>query len=159
MATQVPAIRGTGVAGPPKWVSLFNPIARFLLRAGIPLGPNGLLTVRGRRSGLPRTTPVAIIELDGRRWIWAPWGNVNWTQNLRASGRATITKRGRSEELLATELTAEQRIGFFRDDLRRLASSIPGGVWFIRTVDGVDLNDPVSAAVGRPVFELHAPPS
>jgi hypothetical protein len=33
--------------------------------------------------------------------------------------------------------------------------STPLGVWFIRTVDGVDLDDPVEAAQGRPVFELH----
>jgi hypothetical protein len=47
-------------AMPPGWVfKFFNPIARFLLAAGVPLGPNGLITIRGRKSGLPRTTPVA----------------------------------------------------------------------------------------------------
>ncbi|MDQ6790679.1 MAG: nitroreductase family deazaflavin-dependent oxidoreductase, partial [Candidatus Dormibacteraeota bacterium] len=40
------------------------------------MGPNGLITIRGRKSGLPRTTPVAIIEVSGRRWVWAPWGDV-----------------------------------------------------------------------------------
>jgi hypothetical protein len=46
-------------------VTVFNPISRSLLRAGVPLGPNGLITVRGRKSGLrgrPRSrsssTPV-----------------------------------------------------------------------------------------------------
>jgi hypothetical protein len=29
------------------------------------------------------------------------------------------------------------------------------GVQFIRIVDGVDLSDPVAAAQGRAVFELH----
>jgi hypothetical protein len=34
---------------------------------------------------------------------------------------------------------------------------MPGGVWFIRTVDGVDLNRPAEeAAEGRRVFELHS---
>jgi hypothetical protein len=28
-------------------------------------------------------------------------------------------------------------------------------VWFIRTVDGVDLDRPLEAAEGRRVFELH----
>ncbi len=45
---------------------------------------------------------------------------------------------------------------FLRDDLGGLARSVPLGVWFIRTVDGVDLNDPVAAAHGRPVFELQS---
>ena len=54
----------------------------------------------------------------------------------------------------ATELDATQRVGFFRDVLGPLARGIPFGAWFIRTADGVDLNDPVDAAAGRSVFEL-----
>jgi deazaflavin-dependent oxidoreductase (nitroreductase family) len=121
------------------------------------LGFNGLITIRGRKSGLPRTTPVAIIDVSGRRWVWAPWGEVHWVRNLRAAGRATITVRGRKEGVRATELDPAQRLAFFRDVLGPLARSFPFGVWFIRTVDGVDLDDPVEAAVGRPVFELDAP--
>lgn len=156
MTTRDVTASPTGSARAPGWVTMFTPLAKFLLKAGIPLGPNGLITIRGRKSGLPRTNPVAIIEVEGRRWVWAPWGEVNWVRNLRAAGEATITKGGRAEEVRATELNAEERIGFFRDDLGGLARSVRGGVWFIRTVDSVDLNDPVGAAQGRPVFELHA---
>jgi deazaflavin-dependent oxidoreductase (nitroreductase family) len=139
----------------PRRVSLFNPIARFLLAARVPLGFNGLITIRGRTSGLPRTTPVAIIDVSGRRWIWAPWGEVHWVRNLRVAGRATINVRGRKEEVRATELDHPQRVGFFRDVLGPVARGIPFGVRFIRIVDGVDLDDPMEAAEGRPVFELH----
>jgi deazaflavin-dependent oxidoreductase (nitroreductase family) len=139
----------------PRRVSLFNPIARLLLAARVPLGFNGLITIRGRTSGLPRTTPVAIIDVSGRRWIWAPWGEVNWVRNLRVAGQATITVRGRREEVRATELDQPQRVGFFRDVLGPVARGIPFGVRFIRIVDGVDLDDPLEAAEGRPVFELH----
>ena len=132
-----------------------NAISKRLLEAGVPLGFNGLLTVRGRKSGLPRTTPVAIIAASGRRWVWAPWGEVQWVRNLRAAGRATITMRRQTEEVSATELDPAQRVGYFRDILAPLARSIPFGVQFIRIADGVDLNDPVAAAEGRPVFELH----
>lgn len=142
-------------ASTPQWVTLFTPVAKFLLTAGLPLGFNGLITIRGRKSGVPRTTPVAIIEVSGRRWVWAPWGDVHWVRNLRAAGRATISVRRRNEEVRATELDAIQRVGFFRDTLGPLARSIPLGAWFIRTVDGVDLDDPVAAAEGRRVFELH----
>ena len=55
-------------------VRFFSPILKFLLGAGIPIGPNGLVTIRGRKSGLPRTTPLAIVEVEGRRWVWAPLG-------------------------------------------------------------------------------------
>ena len=138
----------------PRYVPWFNPISKVLLAAGVPLGFNGLITIRGRKSGLPRTTPVAIIEVSGRRWVWAPWGDVHWVRNLRAAGRATITVRRRNEDVRATELDPAERIEFFRDVLGPLARRIAFGVWFIRTFDGVDLNHPVDAAESRRVFEL-----
>ena len=144
-----------GRARAPRWVTMFTPITRPLLAAGVPLLFNGLITVRGRKTGRPRTTPVAIIEVSGRRWIWAPWGEVHWVRNLRAAGRATITFRRRKEEVRAIELNATERVEFFRDVLGPLARSMPGGVAFIRIADQVDLNDPIGAAEGRSVFELH----
>ena len=92
---------------PPSWVfSSFNPIVRFLLVRGVPLGFNGLITIRGRKSGLPRTTPVAIIEVSGRRWVWCPWGDVQWVRNLGAAGQATITVRRRQSGSRAARCTA-----------------------------------------------------
>jgi deazaflavin-dependent oxidoreductase (nitroreductase family) len=145
----------SGAAAAPSWVTFFGPIARFLLGAGIPLGPNALITIRGRKSSLPRTTPLAIIKVAGRWWIWAPRGEVQWVRNLRAAGHATITVRGRTEEVTAIELDPTQRVAFFRDILGSLARSIPLGVWFIRTLDQADLDDPVKVAEDRRVFELH----
>lgn len=58
----------------PTQVRLVSPILKVLLVAGMPIGPNGLVTIRGRKSGLPRTTALAIIEVGGRRWVWAPLG-------------------------------------------------------------------------------------
>jgi deazaflavin-dependent oxidoreductase (nitroreductase family) len=139
----------------PRRVSLFSPILQFLLAAGVPIGFNGLITIRGRKSGRPRTTGVAIIAVSGRRYVWAPWGEVHWVRNLRAAGRAIITVRRRKEEVSATELDPTQRVGFFRDILGPLARGIPFGVWFVRIVDGVDLDHPLEAAEGRVVFELH----
>ena len=145
-------------AGPirvPRRVKLFSSFLQTLLASGIPLGLNRLVTIRGRKSGLPRTTPLAVIEVRGRRWVWSPWGEVHWVRNLRVAGRATITESGRQDEVRATELDPTERVGFFRDTLAPLARSIPLGVLFIRIVDGVDIADPVEAADGRPVFELH----
>jgi deazaflavin-dependent oxidoreductase (nitroreductase family) len=139
----------------PRRVSFFSPVLRFLIAAGLPMGFNGLITIRGRTSGLPRTTPVAIIEVSGRRWVWAPWGDVHWVRNLRAAGRATVTVRRRKEEVTATELDPTQRVEFFRDILGPVARGIPFGVAFVRIADGVDLDHPLEAAEGRRVFELH----
>jgi len=140
----------------PRWVTMFKPIVRPLLAAGAPLGFNGLITIPGRSTGIPRTTPIAIIEDSGRRWVWAPWGDVQWVRNLRAADGATITVRRRTEEVTARELDQPQRLEFFRDTLDPVARRIPFGRTFIRIVDGTDLDDPVDASHGRPVFELLA---
>jgi deazaflavin-dependent oxidoreductase (nitroreductase family) len=158
MDVQAPQTARSGAAPRvrvPRVVPFFNLIAKPLLAAGAPMGFNGLITIRGRKSGLPRTTPVAIIEVSGRRWVWAPWGDVHWVRNLRAAGRATITVRRRKEEVTATELDPTERVAFFREVLGPLVRGVPFGVQFIRIADGVDLDDPVEAAVGRRVFELH----
>jgi deazaflavin-dependent oxidoreductase (nitroreductase family) len=142
-------------AGAPWWVTVFNPVARRVLATGVPLGFNGLISIRGRTSGLPRTTPIAIIEVAGSRWVWSPWGDVHWVRNLRAAGRAIITVRGGQEDVAATELDPTERVVFFRDVLGPVARDMRFGMWFIRTVDGVDLDRPLEAAEGRAVFELH----
>jgi deazaflavin-dependent oxidoreductase (nitroreductase family) len=138
----------------PLHVRLFSPILKALVAAGVPLGYNGLITIRGRKSGEPRTAAVAVLPTEDRRWVWAPWGEVHWVLNLRAAGRATITVHRRSEEVIATELNEAQRLGFFRDVLGPFARRIPFGMWFIRLVDGVDLNRPEKAAKATRVFEL-----
>src|SRR5437899_10099379 len=97
-----PGDRPPTPARAPSFVSLFNPIGRRLAGAGL-MGPNALLTVRGRKSGLSRTTPVAFVEVDGRRWIIATFGDVNWARNLRAAGEASITIKRRAEPVRATE--------------------------------------------------------
>jgi deazaflavin-dependent oxidoreductase (nitroreductase family) len=148
------AASAAGVASAPRRITAGGKLLKFLMVRGVPLGPNGLVTISGRKTGAPRTTALAIIEVSGKRWVWAPWGDVQWVRNLRAAGRATIVKRGRRIEVTATELDRTDRVGFFRDILGPLARSVPGGTWFVRIVDGVDLNHPVEAADGRYVFEL-----
>jgi len=127
------------------------------MAAGVPMGPDVLLTIRGRKTGLPRTTPVTIAENAGRRGIISPFGEVNWVRNLRAAGRATITVRRQKEEVTAVELGPTEAAAFIRDVLAPHARRTRLGSWFVRTVDKIDIDNPIEAAVGRPVFELHPP--
>jgi deazaflavin-dependent oxidoreductase (nitroreductase family) len=120
----------------------------------MPMGPNGLLTVAGRKSGVPRTTPLAFIEDAGRRWVWSPWGDVHWVRNLRAAGQATIVVHHRTEEVCAIELDPAERVAFFRDTFAPIARRMRLGVRFVRLLDGVDVDDPAATADGHPVFEL-----
>ena len=92
---------------------------RHLLRAGVKLGTMALITVRGRTSGLPRTTPVTLLEQDGRRWLASPFGDVNWVRNLRAAGEATLTRGRHSEKISAVELTAAEAAPILKQSLAR----------------------------------------
>src|SRR2546428_12738557 len=83
--------RSHGKPRVPFFVPLFNPIARRMLRGGVPLGPNALLTVRGRSSGVDRTTPVAVVAIGGRPGGIAAFGGVKWGPNLRAPRAAPLS--------------------------------------------------------------------
>lgn len=97
----------------PRFVRVANVLTTTLLRAGVNLvgfghHPTYLLTVRGRKSGEPRTTPVSVVEQDGKRYLFAPYGAVDWVRNLRAAGTATLTRGHHAEEVRATELPGNE---------------------------------------------------
>lgn len=145
----------------PAVVRYSNPLTRRLLRIGVPMGPNLLLTVRGRATGQPRTAPVAVVEVDGRRWIVGAYGEVQWVRNLRAAGEANIEFRGRREHVLAVALDRDEATAFFRDVLQPYVRSLPLlGRVFVRLLFGLVapeiLIDPARAAELRPVFELRS---
>jgi deazaflavin-dependent oxidoreductase (nitroreductase family) len=141
----------------PSFVPIFNPIAHRLLRLGSLLGPNALLSVRGRKTGELRTTPVALSEVDGRRWIIGVFGDVNWVRNLRAAGEGVLTAGRRKEQVRAVELNGDEAESFFADVLgpyvrrRPLARLLLSSVLHARDI----LDDPHGAAQRIPVFELH----
>jgi len=139
----------------PGFVAVSNGLARRLLRLGPLMGPNALLTVRGRKSGVPRTTPVALVDIGGRRWVVGTFGDVNWVRNLREARRAAIAVGKRSEDVAARELTVDEGTAFFRDVLGPYARSLRVGPLLLRVLGAGDiLADPAGSARKRPVFEL-----
>jgi deazaflavin-dependent oxidoreductase (nitroreductase family) len=85
-----------------------NALVSILLPIG--LGPRStyLLTVTGHRSGAARTTPVTLVEEGGKRWLVAPYGEVAWVRNLRAAGKARLTRGARTEAIVVREVNAEE---------------------------------------------------
>jgi len=76
---------------------LFNRTFGFLL--GLGLGPSHiyLLQVRGRKTGKLFSTPVDLLELQGKRYLVAPRGRTQWVRNAEAAGEITL-KRGSSRQ-------------------------------------------------------------
>ncbi|MGA8793242.1 MAG: hypothetical protein WB498_09980, partial [Candidatus Binatus sp.] len=52
----------------------FNRLMGLAVKLGIAPGYMRLLEVRGRKSGLTFTTPVNLLEFQGRRWLVAARG-------------------------------------------------------------------------------------
>jgi deazaflavin-dependent oxidoreductase (nitroreductase family) len=123
-----------------------NAMIAMLLRAGLKLGPMALLTVPGRKSGVPRSTPVALVEYDGRRFLIGSFGEVNWVRNLRAAGRATLIRGGRTEAITAVELASREAASILKH-VRRIG----GGGLFTRGYFDVGAESPLED------FEREAP--
>jgi deazaflavin-dependent oxidoreductase (nitroreductase family) len=139
----------------PALVGTFNSIVKRLARLGVPLGPNALLTVRGRKSGLAHTTPVAVVAVGGRRWVQSPFGDVNWVRNLRAAGEGTLTTGKRDEPVLAVPLGPDEAVTFFAEILRPYLRKSALSTFMARRLGlGDAIDDPAGAARSHPVFEL-----
>lgn len=90
----------------PSWfIRVANGLVAALIRSGLPMGRMALLTVSGRRSRLPRSTPVTLTP-HGKGWsLGSPFGETDWVRNLRFAGMGTITRGRRTTQVLCTELS------------------------------------------------------
>lgn len=139
----------------PTFVRVANVLTVALARAGFRLVgfgryPMYLLTVRGRKSGQPRTVPIVLIERLGKRYLASPYGIVNWVRNLRAAGEATLTRGRRSETVTARELPTDEAALVLRDDIRE---GNPFARYFGVTADS-SLVEFERAAINHPLFAL-----
>ena len=139
----------------PIFVRLGNLLTTPLLRAGIKLVgfgnyPMYLLTVRGRKSGQPRTVAIALIEQNGKRYIGSPFGLVDWVRNLRAAGEATLTRGRRSEIVKARELPRHEAARLLQENFKR---GNPFAHYFGVTPES-SLADFERAMASHPVFLL-----
>jgi deazaflavin-dependent oxidoreductase (nitroreductase family) len=129
---------------PPNWMVRLN-VA--LLRRGLKVGSQHLLSVPGRRSGVQRSTPVSIVTLANSRYIVAAFAEADWVKNARAAGAGSIARGKQVEAVRLVELPASERDPV----LRAFLEQVPGGVRFFDSPDP----EAVAASAGRyPVFRL-----
>jgi deazaflavin-dependent oxidoreductase (nitroreductase family) len=131
---------------------LFNSSVAAMTRLGISVWGSRVLSVRGRKSGEWRSTPVNLMSLGGHRYLVAPRGHTQWVKNLRAAGGGELRVGRRVEPFTATELADDQKPEILRAYLRRWRFEI--GVFF----DGVGPDAPdaklLEIAPGYPVFQI-----
>src|ERR1700687_2601151 len=73
---------------------VFNRVFGFLVGLGLGFPHNYLLQVRGRKSGRLYSTPIDLLELEGKRFLVAPRGRTHGVRNAEAAGEVVL-KKGR----------------------------------------------------------------
>jgi deazaflavin-dependent oxidoreductase (nitroreductase family) len=116
---------------PPFWLKPMNKVFMFMLRLGLPIsGKEGpvVLTVPGRKSGQPRSTPITPMYVGDLRYVVAGFPGADWERNARAADTATLTAGKKSETVRMVELSADEA----RPLLRQFPTLVPTGVSFMK---------------------------
>ncbi len=139
----------------PRWLGLASKLNLWLLRRGLRIGTQHVLTVRGRKTGRPRSTPVSVVTVESRRFIVSGEG-IAWVANARAAGDAELFRAGRRERVRLVELPEDERGPI----LRAFWHQVPHGREFIARFFGLPGDagpDEFEAAAPRcPVFEVRS---
>ena len=140
----------------PGWFTrnVFNKAVAGATRLGISMMGSRVLEVKGRKSGQWRSTPVNLLEVDGRQYLVAPRGNTQWVRNMRAAGGGRLKLGRKTEDFKATEVLDDSRATLLRAYLKKWKWEV--GAFF----DGVgpDSSDEQLLAVApdHPVFKIDA---
>lgn len=132
---------------PPRWLKPMNKFMIAVQKLGVPTGPPMVLTVPGRKTGQPRSTPMTPFTLDGHLYAVAGFPDADWASNARAAGIGTLSKGRKARRIRITELTADQA----RPVLRVYPIEVPVGIGFLKRSGLVQQGTPeeVEALAGR----------
>src|SRR5689334_10747723 len=142
---------------PPRYLKPMNRFMMAVQKLGIPVGPAMVLTVPGRKTGKPRSTPMTPFTLDGQLYTVGRPG-ADWAHNARAAGTGTLTRGRKSRQVKIVALNLEQS----RPVLRAFPKEVPVGVGFMKRSGLVHEGTPeeFEALAGRcPVFRFEPIPA
>jgi deazaflavin-dependent oxidoreductase (nitroreductase family) len=128
-----------------------NGPVKLAVRLGLSPRGSQMLTVRGRKTGEPRTVPVNPLEYDGDTYLVAPRGETNWSRNLRAVGEGELRVGRRRRRFRAGELEDAEKPPLLRAYLSRWE---PETKWQFETAADASDERLREIAPLHPVFRL-----
>jgi len=137
---------------PPWWLKYVNKVMIGLQKLGVNFGPV-VLTVPGRKSGKPRSTPVTPMTVDDKVYVVGGLPRSDSTANARAAGEGTLHRGRHTERVRLVEMSVEDA----RPMLRKFPVKVPSGVGFIKNaglVTGPNPDEFEALASKCPVFRL-----
>ena len=115
---------------PPWRLKQFNKVFIGMSRLGLSFGDKGpmVLTVPGRKSGKPRSTPITPMTVDGTRYVVGGLPGADWVANARAAGEVTLQRGRHTERVRMVELPLDEA----RPLLRVWPTEVPQSVSFMK---------------------------
>ena len=140
--------------GPPAWLKDLNADLMGRQEAGTLPYALPVLVVPGRRSGLPRRTPLTVAEHRGERFVVGGFPAADWIRNVRAAGGRAVLETGDvAEPVRLVELPADEA----EPVLRHWPEVTPDGVGMMRDAGVVTDTTPDALAEAAgicPVFRV-----
>jgi deazaflavin-dependent oxidoreductase (nitroreductase family) len=135
---------------PPGRLKLANRLNIALLRRGIGPATQRVLTIPGRTTGLPRTTPIATVAFDGAVYIVAGYSSSDWVKNARAAGSGALSRGSVTTPVKLVEIPVTDRVPILREFLR----TIRGGRSFLTVGSRATDAELAAAASAHPIFRV-----
>lgn len=138
---------------PPWWLKYVNKAMIAVNKTGLLKDGPVVLTVTGRKSGQPRSTPITPFEVDGRRYVVGGLPGSDWVRNAQANPDAVLVRGKSREPVRMVEVPVEQA----RPLLRQFPILVPTGVGFMKNaglVTGPNPDEFESLAGRCPVFRF-----
>jgi hypothetical protein len=117
--------------------------------------PNHLVTleVMGRRSGKLISLPLALITMNGERYLVSMLGEeANWVRNVKAAGGRARLRHGRIEEVFLEEVDVPQRAAIIKAYLQ----IAPGARPHIPVDKDAPITEFEKIAAKYPVFRINS---
>jgi deazaflavin-dependent oxidoreductase (nitroreductase family) len=129
----------------------FNSLFGVLVGWGFGLPHNYLLQVEGRKTGRIYSTPVNVLDYEGKRFLVAPRGMTQWVRNATANGHVWL-KKGRSRERFSVRLLTDgEKPEILREYLSRYKTTVQR---YFPIPAGSPPEEFFRIAPSYPVFEL-----
>jgi len=137
---------------PSKSTNVFNELVAKLTKMGVSILGSRVLTVAGRKTGEPRSTPVNLLTIDGVSYLVAARGETQWVRNLRVAGQGQLRVGRRDETFTYRELADDEKPAILRAYLKRWKFEVSA---FFEGVDAKATEEKLrEIAPGYPVFEI-----
>jgi deazaflavin-dependent oxidoreductase (nitroreductase family) len=129
----------------------FNRAFGFLVGLGLGFPYNYLLQVRGRKSGKLYSTPIDLLELNGKKFLVAPRGRAQWVRNAEVAGEITLKKGRNVQKFRLRPLSGPEKLDVLKTYLDRFRREVQA---YFPVPAGSPVEQFESIADNYPAFEL-----